>query len=202
MKLLGDPRKLGEESVLDEFKQAKGVLDESLEAAIRLIEDAYEKSLREAESRIEEEYSRIKERLSSRKSALELELKNRVALEKSRYIDEAIEKALERIRGEKESSWYLDFLRSVIVRIASEVGWRKIILSSSEDDIERLKSIIEEENLGGRISVSPTPASIIGGVIAENEDGSERVDYSLDLIIRNNETRIRALAARILFEAG
>ncbi len=199
MKLLGDPKRLGEESVMEEFKSAKGVLDEALSAAIKLVEDAYRKALKEAESMIEDEYSRITERLSSKKSSLDLELKNRVALEKSKYIDEVIEKAIERIRGMKGENWYREFLKEIVSRINSEMGDRKVILSASADDIDRLKEIVKETGLDDRMIVSQTPIGIIGGVVAESEDGSERLDYSLDLIIRNNETRIRALIARILF---
>ncbi|MEB3779155.1 MAG: hypothetical protein GSR85_02845 [Desulfurococcales archaeon] len=199
MKLLGDPKRLGEESVMEEFKSAKGVLDEALSAAIRLVEDAYRKALKEAESMIEDEYSRITERLSSKKSSLDLELKNRVALEKSKYIDEVMEKAIERMREMKGEDWYKEFLKEIVLRVNSEMGDKKVILSASADDIERLKQVVEEAGLGDRIKVSPTPIGIIGGVVAESEDGSERLDYSLDLIIRNNETRIRALIARVLF---
>ena len=200
MSLAGDPRKLAKEIVDREYNNAIPIIDDAYRAAEKLLDDAYEKALREALKRIDSEYQRMMERLSSKRSSLDLELKNRIAGIKSRYIDEVISKALENLAASKDEEWYTRYLERVISNIAkeSESVSGKIILRTSRDDIERVKTLVGMMRLD-RIEVSPDPIDVIGGVVAESEDGSLRLDYSLDLMVRLGESRIRSIASRVLF---
>ncbi|MEB3780935.1 MAG: hypothetical protein GSR85_12030 [Desulfurococcales archaeon] len=200
MNLVGDPKKLAKEIVDREYSNVTPVIDEAYKAAEKLLEDAYEKALRDALKRIDLEYQRMMERLSSKRSSLDLELKNKVAGTKSRFIDEVINKAMEELVAGKGEEWYERYLKRVIGTIAKEADSvnGKMILKTSRDDIERVKSLVKEMNLGNLI-VSSDPIDIMGGVVAESEDGSLRLDYSLDLMVKLGESRIRSIASRVLF---
>ena len=199
MRIYGDPEALARTIVEREAKNAESVIDESYQAALKIIEDAYKKALAEALRRIDDEYQRLVEALMSKRSSLELELRNRVAEVKSKYIDEAISRAVEAIIASKNEEWYTMFMRRVLEKIAEEAQkYDRVIVKVARDDLEMARGILQTLP-AGNIVLSPEPAPIKGGAIAESEDGSIRIDYSLDLILSLNEAKLRLAASRALF---
>ena len=200
LSLVGDPRKLAKEVVDREYNNVTPIIEDAYKAAEKLLDDTYEKALKDALKRIDNEYQKMLEKLSSKKSSLDLELKNRIASTKSRYIDEVIRKALEELKASKNEEWYTRYLERVLSNIAREAEGvsGKITLRTSRDDIERVKNLIERMNLD-KLTVSPDPIDIMGGLVAESEDGTLRLDYSLDLMVKLSESRIRSIASRVLF---
>ncbi|MEB3860922.1 MAG: V-type ATP synthase subunit E [Desulfurococcales archaeon] len=199
MRIYGDPEALARTVVEREAKNAESVIDESYQAALKIIEDAYKKALAEALRRIDDEYQRLVEAIMSKRSSLELELRNRVAEVKSKYIDEAISRAVEAIIASKNEEWYTMFMRRVLEKIAEEAQkYDRVIVKVARDDLEMARGILQTLP-AGNIVLSPEPAPIKGGAIAESEDGSIRIDYSLDLILSLNEAKLRLAASRALF---
>ncbi|MCE4601580.1 MAG: V-type ATP synthase subunit E [Desulfurococcales archaeon] len=199
MRIYGDPEALARAIVEREEKNAQSVIDESYQAALKIIEDAYKRALADALRKIEDEYQRLVEALTSKRSSLELELRNRVAEVKSKYIDEAISKAVDAVVASKNEEWYPRFMRRVLERIAEEARRHdRVIVKVAKDDLELARGILQTLH-ARNIILSPEPAPIKGGAIAESEDGSIRIDYSLDLILSLNEAKLRLAASRALF---
>ena len=197
LKIVGDPEKTAREAVEREKEQALAALDEARRAALRLVDDAYEKSLYEAERRVRDEVQRAEEQLKSLVSVLELQLKSRVAEVKTRYVDEAIRRALEELRKRKVGAdWYEAYLESVIRRIAEESEGEMLVRVAPED--RDLASRILERLGVARLRLGD-PVEIVGGAIGESPDGSVRLDYSLDLLVKMESHRLRGVAAAVLF---
>jgi len=200
LKIVGDPEKVAREAAEREKSQAVSVVEEAKEAALKLLREAYEKKLAEAEKKVRDEVSKAEEQLKSLVSVLELELRNRVAEVETRYVDEAIRRALEEVRRRKQGAdWYRAYMRRVIERITREAPGEMIVHVAPED-VELAKSIIEEVG-GGKLRLGD-PVEIVGGAIAESPDGSVRLDYSLDLLVKMEEYRLRSVAAKVLFSRG
>ncbi|MCE4628464.1 MAG: V-type ATP synthase subunit E [Desulfurococcales archaeon] len=196
-KIYGDPEKAVREIVDKEFKAVKSVLDEALEHALRLLREAYDKSLREAEHSLRSEISRAEEQLKSVASSLDLELKSEAAALKSKYLEEALKRALERIREIKKTKVYEDFIVKVLSGLSKE-EYPELVLRVAEDDMSLVQGLVGR--LGMRnLTVSREPAPILGGIIAETPDGSVRLDYSLDFIIEMNKHRLLGAASKVLF---
>ena len=199
MPVAGNPEAVAREVVEREAEKAYKALDEAREAALSLLRDAYEKKLYEAEKRVREEVSRAEEQLRSQVSIKELELKSKVSEVKTRYVDEAIRQALERVRQEKQGAdWYRAFMEKILGIIAGEAGEEGMIVRVAPEDRALAEEIISR--LGLPLRVSGDPADIVGGAIGESPDGSTRLDYSLDLLVKMEEYRLRGVAARILFK--
>ncbi len=195
--LLGDPRKVAEELANRESKKTEKVLEEAKQHAYKIIEDAYKKALSEGERRLREEFSRAEEQLKSIVSSLELDLKTVVSSEKSKYVDDVIKEALKKIDELAEEEWYKKYLESVLLKLTQE-NYDRLILRTNKRDKDTIQAIIAKLGLRG-LEVSSEPVEILGGVIAEAPDGSLRLDYSLDLIVKMNEYKLMSVASRKLF---
>ena len=195
--IYGDPEKVAKEVTEKEFETSKRVVDEALEHGLKLINEAYEKALREAETRLRSEISRAEEQLKSVVSSLELEVKSEVTALKTKYLEEAMKKAISQIGEVKSSKAYENYLIKVLTRL-NEEDYPQLVVYTSEDDVSKVQAIISRLGLH-KLVVSTKPAEILGGVIAETPDKSVRLDFSLDLLIKINEHRLLGAASRVLF---
>jgi len=196
-KILGDPRKTAQAVASKELESSKSTIDEALAHGLRLLEQAYEKALREAESKLRSEISRAEEQLKSIASSLELDLRSEAARLKTRYLEEALSRALERIGEIKASKAYENYLVRVLSRLSGE-EYDQLVVKVAEDDRDRVQALISRLGLRNLV-VSPEPAKILGGIVAETPDGSTRLDFSLDLIVEMNKHRLLGTASRVLF---
>ncbi len=161
--------------------------------------DAYEKSLNKAERSLRDEIARAEEQLKSLMSVLDLELKSKLAEAKNKYIDEVLEEAKKRLKQEKQGAdWYKDYMERVIKAIAEEAPG-KMLVKVAEEDAQLASSLISKYG-GGKLELAGEYISIIGGAIAETPDGSTKLDYSLDLLFKMEEYKLRSAASRALFK--
>ena len=195
--LVGDPRKTAEAAVKPELARSEKVLAEARERAVRLVEEAFEKSLRESEKRLEEALSNAEEQLKSTISGLELEVKSEISRVKSEYINAVIEEALKLVASSKNEPWYEAYLERILLKLRDE-GYPELVLRVARDDVDRVRALIARLGLAN-MRVSREPVDIIGGVIAETPDGSVRLDYSVDLIVKMNLHKLMSVASRNLF---
>ncbi len=199
MPISGDPEKVSREAVSGELAKAKDIVLEAREAAEKLVKDAYESSLKEAERKLREGLARADEQLKSLLSVLDLELKSKLSSEKNKYIDSVLLEAKKRIREEKKNAdWYQSYMEKVIRAVASEAEG-EMLVKVAEEDKDLAKQLIKKFG-GKKLRLSSEYASIIGGVIAESPDGSTRLDYSLDLLFKMEDYRLRSAASRALFK--
>ncbi|MCI4372298.1 MAG: hypothetical protein L3K02_01440 [Thermoplasmata archaeon] len=86
-----------------------------------------------------------------------------------------------------EGDEYPEALRRMYAVATDELG-KELRVSGRSEDAALLKS------LAGR-SFDPTPAPILGGLIAETTDGARRLTLSFDELLRLREDRVRSLLA-------
>lgn len=195
----GDAEKLALEAMKEDVGKSLKLLSEASEASLRLLEDSYKRSLEEAERRLLEEFSNLNERVRSLKSKLEFELKSRVAERRNKFIEAVLEEVKRRLREAKGEEWYRAYMESVVellAREAKEMGPLKIMVAPEDYELARALVARYPELL----KLSREPADIIGGVIAQTQDASIKLDYSLDLIISRNDARLRYVALKALIE--
>ena len=199
MPITGNPEKVASEAVKGELEKAKAAVKEAREAAEKLVNDAYEKSLNKAERSLKDEIARAEEQLKSLMSVLDLELKSKLAEAKNKYIDEVLEEAKKRLKQEKQGAdWYKDYMERVIKAIAEEAPG-KMLVKVAEEDAQLASSLISKYGVG-KLELAGEYVDIIGGAIAETPDGSTKLDYSLDLLFKMEEYRLRSAASRALFK--
>ncbi|MCE4600873.1 MAG: hypothetical protein F7C38_04830 [Desulfurococcales archaeon] len=199
MAITGNPEKVAREAVERELEKAIKQLSEAKAAAEKLIRDSYTSNLREAEKKLKEEFARAEEQLKSLISVLELELKSKVSEAKNKYIDEVLEKAKARIKEAKRGAdWYNSYMENIIKKLSGEVESEMMVLTAPEDR-ELVQGLLEKYG-GGKLKLSEDAVDILGGIIAVSPDGSTRVDYSLDLLVKMEEYRLRGVASKVLFK--
>ena len=199
MPITGNPEKVAREAVKGELEKAKTTILEARNAAEKLVEDAYHTTLHNALRQLKEEISKGEEQLKSLLSVLDLEMKSKLSETKNKYINEVLEEAKKRIKQEKIAApWYTEYMEKVVKTIVSEAPG-KMILKVSKEDANLAKSLIEKYG-AGKLELSREYAEIIGGAIAETPDGATRLDYSLDLLFKMEDYKLRSAASRALFK--
>jgi len=199
-RIYGDPERLAREAARPAREEAERLLNDALKAAVKIVEESIAEETRKAERTLEARYEELRDRVASVRARFELELKNRVELEKNKHADEAIRRAIERFMSEKHSiPEYREYLRWAVERIAEEareLGGVKL-LAAPED--KALVAEIASQLEPGLLTVSDEHADIIGGVIAVSEKEGVKLDYSIDYILKVEEARLRLAALRALF---
>ena len=199
-RIYGDPQRVGEEVVRAELEKAEKALREAYETSARLLDDKRRTLARKAVERAREAYMEALERVRSEEAKLELELRTRVAAEKNKYLDRLMERVAEELKKAKAgAAWYEAYMRRVFERLASEAReYGRLIVRVAGEDQDLARRLALEAG-PGLLEVDPEPADIIGGALASTEDGSVSLDYTLDLLLREEEARLRSIASKILF---
>jgi len=197
----GNPEALAKNVAEDLKKDLEKFLDDSLNTALQIMEDKRETIIKEMIESLREEYSRFEENYKSLKARLDLELRSKVSEKKSKFINQAIKTALNRIKERKKEEWYRKFMEGIFEKLAresKEIG--ELIVEVSNDDKELAKELIDKMNeSGAKLVLGESSSEIIGGVRARDRNSTFIIDYSLDLFVKENATLLRSIAAKALF---
>lgn len=198
-RIYGDPRRLGEEAVREELEKSFRILREAVNTSARLLEDSHRVAVERAEEEIRREYELAEERLRSFRARLEMDLRSRLARLKSDYVEEALRRLREAVRREKGGEWYEAYMLRVFRALREEAELHGgLRVRVAREDLEVARRIVPEVG-GGLLELEEDPAEILGGAVAETPDGSTRIDYSLDLLLEEEEQRLRSVAEKALF---
>jgi vacuolar-type H+-ATPase subunit E/Vma4 len=168
-------RELTAESQKFEAEKAR-LLDDRTQRVAAVQNDLRTRS--EAESRRERAQRIAGARMQSRK--LEYEAQERAMNDSLGAVRDLLSKFT---RGDE----YPEVLRRMYALATDELG-SDLHVSGRAEDAALLKP------LAGR-SFDPTPAPILGGLIAETPDGARRLTLSFDELLRLREDRVRSLLA-------
>lgn len=102
-------------------------------------------------------------------------------------LTDAIRETRELLRDYTKSPEYPKVLERMVAAAKAELGG-SVRVSGRAEDSERLRRI-------AATSFDATPRSILGGLIAETPDGSRRLNFSFDELLRLREDRVRELLA-------
>lgn len=180
--------------VLDRVKEeARAILDEAEKEAARELEKAkarkkerFEAEKRRLQAAAHEEAARID-------SQAAMDARRKVSGAKSAVIDELVQKIRDALREAPTTS---ESLSSLINEAVAGTGRsNKVSLSVAEKDLELARKIVKDDENLTAVVVEVTTCDCVGGVIAENEGGTFRVDNTYF-------TRLDMFLPRILPEIG
>ena len=159
-----------EEIIRNAKRQEEELLAEAREQARKILDEAKKKAL-ELKEKTEAETKKLLELMKKQEAAsAELEAKKMMLEAKKSLMDKVFEKARQRIE-KLEPKKREAFMQSLLEKAKNEISIGKIYCSKK--DAKSLKEYKTEH------------ADIICGLIAENEDGTIRVDYSFDTMLQS-----------------
>jgi len=196
---------IAKEILEDAGKEAENILRRAEAQARRILEEAekeaeekYRLIMREGEDKI-----RIKEQQMI--TLFEVEVKNRLLQAKEELVEEAFERALNRLREYVLTEDYWECLLKLIAEAGRQINSEKLIVELNKRDHQKLteKDLHElSEKIGVKLEKSEKVIDCIGGVIVKSFDGKVVVDNTFENRLRTLKNSLRAKIADILFEEG
>ncbi|MCE4608570.1 MAG: hypothetical protein F7B61_06415 [Caldisphaeraceae archaeon] len=197
MKFFGDPKKVADRIATEKLTESKKIVDEAYDAAKKLLQESYRASLIELRKGISEKFQELGDALKSYESMLALEAKKGILEKRNSIIDQVIADAIEVIKKEKKEDWYRLFIKNLVDMLSLDAqSYGVLVVYASEEDRDLVKDIVSGYE---SIELADEPIEILGGLVATNKDGSVKLDYTIDQIIKENEVYLRGVASESLF---
>jgi len=124
---------------------------------------------------------------AQRLAAAHLAARRRLYEAREERLDRGLLETRELFRGLTEQASYAPILRRMIASATARLG-RSARISGRAEDAGVLG------RLAGK-AFDPTPRPILGGLVAETEDGRRRLDLSFDELLRQRSDAVRGLLA-------
>jgi len=193
----GDARKVADSVTKKAVSQLESQLDEALSAALKLTDSSHKASSEKAVKAIEIKAEELRELLRSKAAEADLKVKLKEESIKAEATDKVMSEALRRLKLDR-GEWYTKFLRRILDSLQDEAeSYGGFIIHGSAEDLNLLRDLIKGYS---GLELSEEPVQVVGGVVAISKDGSVRLDYTLDQLVKENYTYLRGLASRELFE--
>ncbi len=199
MSISGNPARVADEIVKRKLAEFSSMLDDSVSAAEKLVNSAYEAAEKKLRDSITSKAQELKELLRSAQASADLQVKLKEDEIKNNAINDVMDEVKRRLSSER-GDWYNAYLRAALKELSAESKmYGKFKIMCSPKDLDLVKDLVK--GLEG-LEVSDDTLNIIGGIVAVSQDGSVRVDYTLDQLISENEALLRGIASRALFGGG
>jgi len=193
----GDAQKVADSVTKKAVSQLESQLDEALSAALKLTDSSHKASSEKAVKAIEIKAEELRELLRSKAAEADLKVKLKEESIKAEVTDKVMSEALRRLKLDR-GEWYTKFLRRILDSLQDEAeSYGGFIIHGSAEDLNLLRDLIKGYS---GLELSEEPVQVVGGVVAISKDGSVRLDYTLDQLVKENYTYLRGLASRELFE--
>jgi len=193
----GEARKVADSVTKKAVSQLESQLDEALSAALKLTDSSHKASSEKAVKAIEIKAEELRELLRSKAAEADLKVKLKEESIKAEATDKVMSEALRRLKLDR-GEWYTKFLRRILDSLQDEAeSYGGFIIHGSAEDLNLLRDLIKGYS---GLELSEEPVQVVGGVVAISKDGSVRLDYTLDQLVKENYTYLRGLASRELFE--
>jgi V/A-type H+-transporting ATPase subunit E len=197
MSISGEARKVADSVTKKALSQLESQLDEALSAALKLTDSSHKASSEKAVKAIEIKAEELRELLRSKAAEADLKVKLKEESIKAEATDKVMSEALRRLKLDR-GEWYTKFLRRILDTLQDEAeSYGGFIIHGSAEDLNLLRDLIKGYS---GLELSEEPVQVVGGVVAVSKDGSVRLDYTLDQLVKENYTYLRGLASRELFE--
>jgi len=197
MSISGEARKVADSVTKKALSQLESQLDEALSAALKLTDSSHKASSEKAVKAIEIKAEELRELLRSKAAEADLRVKLKEESIKAEATDKVMSEALRRLKLDR-GEWYTKFLRRILDSLQDEAeSYGGFIIHGSAEDLNLLRDLIKGYS---GLELSEEPVQVVGGVVAISKDGSVRLDYTLDQLVKENYTYLRGLASRELFE--
>jgi len=189
-------------------EKVKQILKKAEEEAEQIIKEAEEKADKvfrhEAQSRL----MIIRRRIIG---AAEQEARRRLVEERNKVVNRVLEEALKKlediVKGKDPKHNYEEILYFLIREAIFNIGEPKVILKANERDrkylLEKLNEIKDRirQETGNSVElvISDETINVLGGVIAQNEDGTKIFYNTLEGRLYDKFERNKPIIAKILF---
>lgn len=195
----------------DAKKEAENIINEANKNAEKIIEDskikAKNKALEEEKNIIEkakEEADNIRNVILSEARA---KASRMILDEKTKIIDEVIEKTKEKLKEfTKSKEKYVEILSKLIVDAGNTLGGGELEILLNKNDlklplkIDRLEKIIEEKTGKNTIlKIIDENLQTIGGAIIRTKDRKISINYTFEGIIDTHKRFLQKEVSKILF---
>ena len=180
---------MGLEAVKDEIlanarKQEDALLAEAKKEADKIMKEA-QNSIAEFKQKTEAETKRLAEMINRQETAsAELESKKLILEAKKEAMESAFDEArkiVEKLSGKKRE----EYMNRLLEKAKNDIEVDKVYCN--KNDARLVKGFKAES------------ADIIGGIIAENKDGTVRVDYSFDALLQTIKENELQKISKLLF---
>jgi len=193
----GEARKVADSVTKKAISQLESQLNEALSAALKLADSSHKASSEKAVKAIERKAEELRELLRSKAAEADLRVKLKEESIKAEATDKVMSEALRRLKLDR-GEWYTKFLRRILDSLQDEAeSYGGFVIHGSAEDLNLLRDLIKGYS---GLELSEEPVQVVGGVVAISKDGSVRLDYTLDQLVKENYTYLRGLASRELFE--
>jgi len=197
MSISGDTRKVADSVTKKAISQLESQLNEALSAALKLADSSHKASSEKAVKAIERKAEELRELLRSKAAEADLRVKLKEESIKAEATDKVMSEALRRLKLDR-GEWYTKFLRRILDSLQDEAeSYGGFVIHGSAEDLNLLRDLIKGYS---GLELSEEAVQVVGGVVAVSKDGSVRLDYTLDQLVKENYTYLRGLASRELFE--
>ncbi|GEM_PF-487989 len=197
LEFFGDPKKVADRIATEKLAESKKIVDEAYNAAQKLLQESYRTSLVELKKNISEKFQEMSDALKSYESMLALEAKKKILEKRNSIIDQVIADAIEAIKKGKKEDWYRLFIKNVVDALSLDAqSYGVLIVYASEEDRDLVRDTVSGYD---SIELADEPIEILGGLVATNKDGSVKLNYTIDQIIKENEVYLRGVASESLF---
>ncbi len=189
--VIGDVQKEAEAALLNAENQAK----ETLRIAKEEADQNYRTIVAEAKAKSEAEKRKIA-------SVTEVDIRNRLLQTKEELVDEAFQKALQKLRAFAQTEEYRTYLLTSIEEIAKKIDKKNLVVEVNAKDkewltLDTLKSASKKLNV--QFQISPQTDDFIGGCKIHSADGKIVFDGTLDNKLAELKPQLRTEIARQLF---
>ena len=176
------------QEILEKAKKEADLVVDAANAEAKAIMKAAEKKMQDYERVMEDDNGRAAELMKRREVASgELELQKQMLSAKNELIEGVFAQAREKLRSRSEKAREAD-VKSLLKAALQEMGVASV--QCSDRDARFLE--------GDRLKVAGN-GSMLGGIIAESEDGKLRVDYSYDTLLGQVKAKVLSDVAKKLF---
>lgn len=180
------------QKILDDARnKAREIIDESNRKADAIKKELYEKASEKAENQMKRKISMA-----------ELDFRKEILSAKQKFINDAFENALIRLRN-MDREKYKEYLRNAIIE-AVDKGNEEIIVNSSDRDIisteflDSVNAFLKTRGINSNVVLSNDTADISGGFIIKS--ANVEIDNSFDTLIKKLRDDLEIQVAQILFK--
>jgi V/A-type H+-transporting ATPase subunit E len=195
----------------DAKKEAENIIKEANKNAEQIIEDSKKNAVSKALEEEKDLIRKAKEEAENIRNTIlsEARIKSSwmIINEKTKIIDEAIEKTKEKLKEfTKSKEKYMEILSKLIINAGSTLGGGELeILLNKQDlklplDIKKLEKIVEEKTGKKTIfKIVDEDLQTIGGVIVRTKDQKIIINYTFEGLIESHKRYLQKEASKILF---
>ncbi len=189
--VIGDVQKEAEATLLAAENQAK----ETLRIAKEQADQTYRTILSEAKVKAETEKRKIA-------SVTEVDIRNHLLQTKEKLVNEAFEKALQKLKEFVKTEQYKTYLVKSIEEIAKKMDQKALVIEVNSKDngwltLDMLKTATKK--LGVEFQFSEQTEKYIGGCKVQTVDGKIVFDGTLDSRLADLKPKLRTEIAKQLF---